>query len=89
MQKTVAIFGGGISGLTTAHELCERGYKVRVYERNNILGGKARSFNINGRLNKSNQYPGEHGFRFFIKWYENLHDTLKRIPTHKELFLTI
>ena len=81
MQKTVAIFGGGISGLTTAHELCERGYRVKVYERNDILGGKARSFSIKGHLDARNEYPGEHGFRFFIKWYENLHDTLKRIPT--------
>lgn len=32
LQKHVAIFGGGISGLTAAHELIERGYAVTVYE---------------------------------------------------------
>ncbi|MBI4516543.1 MAG: NAD(P)-binding protein [Deltaproteobacteria bacterium] len=30
--KEVAVFGAGITGLTVAHELVERGYKVEVYE---------------------------------------------------------
>src|SRR5262245_28894693 len=29
----VAIFGGGIAGLTAAHELIERGFRVEVYEK--------------------------------------------------------
>ena len=28
MIKTVSIFGGGISGLTIAHELIEKGFKI-------------------------------------------------------------
>ena len=36
LQKHVAIFGGGISGLTAAHELIERGYAVTVTEGVNI-----------------------------------------------------
>jgi uncharacterized protein with NAD-binding domain and iron-sulfur cluster len=31
-RTTVAVFGAGISGLTAAHELVERGYLVEVYE---------------------------------------------------------
>jgi len=31
-RPTVAIFGGGITGLTAAHELIERGFAVEVYE---------------------------------------------------------
>jgi outer membrane protein OmpA-like peptidoglycan-associated protein len=32
MPPRVAIFGAGITGLTAAHELIERGFRVRVYE---------------------------------------------------------
>jgi hypothetical protein len=32
-RKEVAIFGAGIAGLTAAHELIERGYRVEVYEK--------------------------------------------------------
>jgi uncharacterized protein with NAD-binding domain and iron-sulfur cluster/outer membrane protein OmpA-like peptidoglycan-associated protein len=32
IPKRVAIFGAGVSGLTAAHELIERGFRVRVYE---------------------------------------------------------
>jgi uncharacterized protein with NAD-binding domain and iron-sulfur cluster len=44
MAKEVAIFGGGIGGLSAAHELLERGFSVKIYERQSIPGGKARSF---------------------------------------------
>jgi 15-cis-phytoene desaturase len=30
--RTVAVFGAGITGLTAAHELVERGFRVEVYE---------------------------------------------------------
>ena len=55
MQQTVAILGGGVAGLSAAHELAERGFKVHVYERKPVLGGKARSLSVpnsgdNGRL---------------------------------------
>src|SRR5687768_9518392 len=45
--RTVAVLGGGIAGLTAAHELAERGFRVTVYERL-ALGGKARSFGVPG-----------------------------------------
>jgi uncharacterized protein with NAD-binding domain and iron-sulfur cluster len=32
-RSEVAIFGGGIAGLTAAHELIERGFRVEVYEK--------------------------------------------------------
>src|SRR4030095_2616261 len=32
MPPRVAVFGAGITGLTAAHELIERGFRVRVYE---------------------------------------------------------
>ncbi|WP_159928751.1 MULTISPECIES: FAD-dependent oxidoreductase [Nocardia] len=78
--KSVAVFGGGVAGLSAAHELIERGYAVTVYEPA-FLGGKARSMGVpgtgtDGRLD----LPGEHGFRFFPGCYQNLPDTMRRIP---------
>ncbi|WP_460503455.1 FAD-dependent oxidoreductase, partial [Hymenobacter agri] len=32
-KPTVAIFGGGVAGMSAAHELAERGFAVAVYER--------------------------------------------------------
>jgi heterodisulfide reductase subunit A-like polyferredoxin len=31
-QSTVVIIGGGVAGLTAAHELIERGFTVHIYE---------------------------------------------------------
>ncbi|WP_419197957.1 FAD-dependent oxidoreductase [Nocardia vinacea] len=45
--RTVAVFGGGVAGLTVAHELVERGYDVTVYEPVSV-GGKARSIDVPG-----------------------------------------
>jgi uncharacterized protein with NAD-binding domain and iron-sulfur cluster len=41
--RTVVVLGGGIAGLSAAHELVERGFSVEVFERRSIAGGKARS----------------------------------------------
>ncbi len=43
MSKRVIIIGGGVAGLSAAHELCERGFRVTIYERWGVPGGKARS----------------------------------------------
>jgi uncharacterized protein with NAD-binding domain and iron-sulfur cluster len=80
----VAILGGGVAGMTAAHELIERGYEVDVYDRNvKYVGGKARSILYHGS-DLSNPYknplPGEHGFRFFPGFYRHVTDTMKRIP---------
>lgn len=81
MSKQVVIFGGGVAGMSAAHELVERGFKVVVYEANNIPGGKARSMPVPGSgVNGNKDLPGEHGFRFFPGFYRHLPDTMKRIP---------
>src|SRR5689334_12075162 len=65
-RRRVAVLGGGVSGLSAAHELAERGYAVTVYEYYDTLGGKARSMNVPGTAAGSRKpLPGEHGFRFF------------------------
>jgi uncharacterized protein with NAD-binding domain and iron-sulfur cluster len=79
--RQVAILGGGVAGLSSAHELAERGFAVTVYDRQDVFGGKARTIPVphsaaGGRID----LPGEHGFRFFPGFYKNLGDTLRRIP---------
>jgi uncharacterized protein with NAD-binding domain and iron-sulfur cluster len=79
-RRRVAVLGGGVAGLTVAHELAERGFKVTVYERR-AFGGKARSFGVPGTARGGRRaLPGEHGARFIPGLYVNLPDTLRRIP---------
>jgi 15-cis-phytoene desaturase len=81
MQQSVAILGGGVAGLSAAHELAERGFQVRVYERKPVLGGKARSIPVPGSGTGGRaDLPGEHGFRFFPGFYKHVTDTMRRIP---------
>ena len=77
----VVILGGGVAGLSAAHELVARGFEVEVYEKLDVFGGKARSIDDKGSgVGGRRDLPGEHGFRFFPGFYRNLPDTMKRIP---------
>lgn len=81
MGNNVAVLGGGVAGLSAAHELVERGFQVTVYERNPIFGGKARSLSVpDSAADPAKDLPGEHGFRFFPSFYRHLPDTMSRIP---------
>jgi 15-cis-phytoene desaturase len=81
MSHHVIVLGGGVGGMSAAHELIERGFRVTVYERGTIPGGKARSFGVPGTgTNGRRDLPAEHGFRFFPGFYRHLPDTMKRIP---------
>ena len=80
-MTTVIILGGGVAGMSAAHELVERGFKVRVFERQSLPGGKARSVvKPNTGTDGRPDLPGEHGFRFFPRFYRHVTDTMKRIP---------
>lgn len=46
MADRVVILGGGVAGMSAAHELIERGFEVEVYERQLLAGGKARSIPV-------------------------------------------
>src|SRR5215813_15553645 len=78
---SVAVLGGGVGGMSAAHELIERGFRVTVYEGKSVQGGKARSVFVPGTGSEGRRgLPGEHGFRFFPSFYKHLPDTMKRIP---------
>jgi uncharacterized protein with NAD-binding domain and iron-sulfur cluster len=92
-RKKVVILGGGVAGMSAAHELVERGFEVEVFERKDIAGGKARSIDAvrtSGLVSVSSPstatsqgalpLPGEHGFRFFPGFYRHIVDTMGRIP---------
>ncbi len=78
--RRVAVLGGGMAGLTVAHELAERGFRVHVYEPV-ALGGKARSIGVPGSAaGGRRKLPGEHGFRFFPGFYHHVPDSMRRTP---------
>jgi len=94
MAARVIILGGGVAGMSAAHELIGRGFEVVVLERRDIPGGKARSIPVadddtisghqlaqGGSANVGHRLPGEHGFRFFPGFYKHVIDTMRRIPS--------
>jgi geranylgeranyl pyrophosphate synthase/uncharacterized protein with NAD-binding domain and iron-sulfur cluster len=95
MATRAIILGGGVAGMSAAHELIERGFEVVVLERRDIAGGKARSLRViddgdgtsghqlagNAAGPIGHRLPGEHGFRFFPGFYKHVIDTMRRIPS--------
>ncbi len=78
--RRVAVLGGGMAGLATAHELAERGFDVTVFEPT-AWGGKARSIPVAGTAAGGREdLPGEHGFRFFPGFYHHVPDSMRRTP---------
>ena len=77
----VIVLGGGVGGMTAAHELAKRpGFDVEVFELRSLPGGKARSMDAIPGTGGRRALPGEHGFRFFPGFYRHLPDTMSRIP---------
>lgn len=48
--RSVAVVGGGISGLTCARRLSQQGVRVTVFEATTMLGGQIRSVNFAGHF---------------------------------------
>jgi 15-cis-phytoene desaturase len=64
--KTVAIIGGGLSGLACAKYLSDAGHKAMVYEARDILGGK-----VSGWKDKDGDFI-ETGLHIFFGAYPNM-----------------
>ena len=75
----VVIIGAGISGLTVAHELVEKGFEVEVYEKDSVAGGMARSTRTPSGV------PSEHSWRGYAPFYYNAFEIMSRIPIAKKL----
>ena len=81
-MTSVIVIGGGVAGLTAAHELAERGFDVSLYESRATFGGKARSQLVPGTgTGGKGDLPGEHGFRFYPRFYKHVIETMTRIPS--------
>jgi uncharacterized protein with NAD-binding domain and iron-sulfur cluster len=78
----VAVFGAGVAGMTAAHELAERGFRVDLYEASTRVGGKAATqyAPFTDGAGSSRTAPAEHGFRLFPAFYRHVIDTMRRIP---------
>ncbi len=75
-DKSVAIYGAGIAGLSAAHEFVKHGWHVSVYESNPTVGGFFRSARVAGNGNM----PTEYSWHGMGPWYHNVFDLLKQIP---------
>ena len=52
----VAVVGGGLAGLAAAQTLQQAGFTVDLFERSRLLGGRATSFEVDGRVVDNGQH---------------------------------
>jgi isorenieratene synthase len=82
-EKSVGIIGGGLAGVSAAIFLAERGFSVKIFERETYLGGKVGSWPV--KFNDGFLTNVEHGFHAFFRQYYNLRNLLKKIDAYKYL----
>lgn len=75
-NRTVAVYGAGIAGLTAAHELSRRHWTVSVYEASSDAGGFFRS----KRDPADHNIPSEYSWHGLGPWYHNVFDVMRQIP---------
>ena len=75
-MNTVTIVGAGIAGMSAALRLLERGFKVRLLEQDNFMGGMLRACHFPDD-------PGgdrhEHSYHMLMNWYLNLWDIIDEL----------
>src|ERR1700760_598218 len=67
----VTIAGGGLSGLTAAMRLAERGYQITLYEQKSWMGG-----NLGSRLMPDGEHLDVYP-HMYLEWYANFWALLK------------
>jgi len=72
-MKKIIIIGGGIGGLTVAHQLSKYNFDIELYEMKNKIGGMARSSRDNDGC------ATEYCWRVFFGFYDNLFKVLNEI----------
>lgn len=79
-NKTVTVIGGGITGLSSAVFLAEKGYSVTLIESSPKFGGRVYSF-----FDKTSGLQIDNGQHILASWYHNTFDYLKLIGTFDKL----
>jgi carotenoid phi-ring synthase / carotenoid chi-ring synthase len=74
-NHSAAVIGGGIAGLAAAAGLAERGVRVTLIEPHEQLGGRVRSWPVEGRVGPVTM---SRGFHAFFRQYYNLRKLLLR-----------
>jgi isorenieratene synthase len=82
-EKRVGIIGGGLAGVSAAIFLAERGFTVKIFEKEKYLGGKVGSWPV--KFDDGYSTNVEHGFHAFFRQYYNLRNLLKKIDAYKNL----
>jgi len=82
-EKSVGIIGGGLAGVSAAIFLAERGFAVKVFEKEKYLGGKVGSWMV--VFDDGFSTNVEHGFHAFFRQYYNLRNLLQKINAYKNL----
>ena len=70
-RPSVTIAGGGLSGLTAAMRLAERGYQITLYEQKSWMGG-----NLGSRLMPDGEHLDVYP-HMYLEWYANFWALLK------------
>lgn len=78
-SKTVAIIGGGLSGLACARYLVDAGHKPIVYEARDVLGGK-----VSAWQDKDGDWI-ETGLHIFFGAYPNMMSLFKELDIEDRL----
>ena len=60
-MEHIIIIGGGYTGITASYELSKQGKKVTIIEKQEELGGLARSFDVGGGIKLE---------RFYHHWWQ-------------------
>jgi uncharacterized protein with NAD-binding domain and iron-sulfur cluster len=74
-QRKIIIVGAGISGLTVAHYLLKHNFQVTIIEKDDEIGGMAKSSRDNLNV------PNEYSWRGYGPFYKNTFSLMKDIPT--------
>jgi zeta-carotene desaturase len=80
-RMKVAIIGAGLAGLSTAVELCDRGYEVDLFESRSFAGGKVGSW-----LDAQGNHI-EMGLHVFFGCYYNLFALMRKVGAFQHLRL--